>query len=153
MAAPNREMVAPYLPETPSGYPIFADNPVNHNFTVVGYGESGTGNDGDYTDQVQRLTLTNVPVGGGEFTLTYTTPNGRRLDETSTIKTKQPDGMTLQRAIAFALGGRAGYPNVAVTPVGTDIRSSTFDLSGRSPDKTQGYCAQQLRPTASLMLR
>jgi hypothetical protein len=123
MAAPNRQMIAPYIPQVPGGYEIYATNPVGQNFTVVGYGRSGTGNDGNYSDEVQRLTLTNVPAAGGQFTLTFTTPAGVALAATEIINT---NAANLQLAIARALGGRIGNTNVAVTRVG--VGNAVFDV-------------------------
>src|SRR5262249_39923602 len=50
---PNRHLVAPFSGEN-QRYALFTGaNELTQNFTIVGYGETGTGDDGNHTDEVQ----------------------------------------------------------------------------------------------------
>jgi hypothetical protein len=100
-------LVAPYYGPN-SGYQLFTGNALGQVVTLVGYGQTGTGNNGQMSDEVQQVQIQN-PVAGATFTLS--------LDG-------QVTGALAQNAtaaqVAAALGGLAniGPMNIAVSTAG-----------------------------------
>jgi hypothetical protein len=64
--APDRRLVAPFGAQR---YPLFTGSVTGETFTVVGYGETGTGATGQQANEVQRVSISDP--SGGAFTLTF----------------------------------------------------------------------------------
>ena len=64
--APDRRLVAPFGAQR---YPLFTGDVTGETFTVVGYGETGTGATGQQSNEVQRVSISDP--SGGTFTLTF----------------------------------------------------------------------------------
>jgi hypothetical protein len=123
--AVNRRLIAPFGAQ---GYNLFTGNPIGQNFTVVGYGETGTGNTGQQTNEVQRVTI-NSP-SGGTFTLTFNGQTTGNINEGSTSQ---------QVAAALSLLGNIGAGNVVVN--NENLPANTWDvrfigLNGNQPQMT-----------------
>ncbi|HMF16067.1 MAG TPA: trypsin-like serine protease, partial [Gemmataceae bacterium] len=68
--AADRQMVAPF---TAQRFNLFTGDALHQDFTMVGYGETGIGNDGEHSDEVQQVNI-NQSWGmpqSGTFTLTF----------------------------------------------------------------------------------
>lgn len=124
---PDRHLVAPFRAQRYHLFPganeldVLAVGEV----TLVGYGEDGRGNDGNYTDEVQRLTITGIPVGGGSFTLTLFPPTGTPI-QTDPINTM---GLTPQILAQAFVNRGVSANNIAVAQVpGAPEGSLIFDI-------------------------
>ncbi len=75
----TRMLVAPFGAQR---YGIFAGNAAGLEFTMVGYGETGTGNTGQQTNEVQLVQIVNP--NGGTFTLTFNGATTADIDQNAT---------------------------------------------------------------------
>src|SRR5262249_14204737 len=68
--AADRQMVAPF---TAQRYNLFTGDALGRTFTMVGYGETGTGDTGERSDEVQQVDINQSwgTPSGGTFTLTF----------------------------------------------------------------------------------
>lgn len=96
----DRVMIAPYR-ATPWGgnrYDVFAGAVVGKQFSMVGFGMTGIGPDGQHNDRVDRVTIPNPLVGAGnDFTITI----GAGAAATTTAKLSQKTATAAQVAAAL----------------------------------------------------
>jgi hypothetical protein len=118
-SAINRHLIAPFGAQR---YAIFpGNNEVGQNYTIVGYGETGTGATGEQSDEVQRVSI-GSPVGGGTFTLTF---NGQTTAAIAQNANSQAVAAAL-RALANISQDGAGVANVVVSNAG--LAANTWDV-------------------------
>lgn len=113
-------------------YPLFNGNARGRTIVQVGYGETGEGNEGERTDEVQRVTIDNPSGGalGGTFTLSF---NGSA--PTAPIPWNASAAQVASALTNLATIGTdgAGTPNVAVRQVGPgvwDVRFGSYQNVG-----------------------
>lgn len=125
-SAADRQMIAPY---TAQRYALFTGNALNQTFTMVGYGETGTGDIGERSDEVQQVNINQSwGLPSGSFTLTF---NGQT---TGLIPANATAAQVATRLGALSTIGNdaSGTPNVSVLRVSPGIWNVRFGSYGNA---------------------
>lgn len=110
----SRQLVAPFGAQR---YGFWSGDVSGEVVTMVGYGRTGTGADGNHLDEVQRVTAAGQPGGSGTFRLTF-------QGQTTTPLAFNATAAQVQAALG-ALGG-VGANNVEVSDRG--LPPGTWDV-------------------------
>ena len=131
MESPDRQLVAPFGAQ---GYSLYQvpnpdlapanPNELNQPVTLVGYGETGLGMDGNFTDEVQQVTISNIPNGGGSFSLSVQLPNGNTINS----GTLQTQGLTPEDVAQGFDDNGAAAGSIIVANAGTTPNGMVFDI-------------------------
>jgi hypothetical protein len=133
----NRHEIAPFAAQR---YAIYGgQDEVTKEFTVVGYGETGTGATGNRNDEVQRVRFAN-PSAGSKFTLSF---NGKTTAPIPATATAQQVAMALDTLSTVGIG------NVAVNTAGLPANTWDVRFFGGGPTGLGGRNVPQLAAAAS----
>lgn len=136
---PDRLLVAPRgASPAPAGFalsyaPFAGANEAGRQFSEVGFGMDGIGNEGNNANEVQQILLTNIPLGPvvGTFKLSFDPGGGAAVQTTGNIASNATPQVIAQQLVGLAGIGKdaAGNDNVNVVEIQTGVATSrTFQV-------------------------